>query len=113
MTPPLVQREWRDRCCNQVRMTPPKVQEMGGGRAEGGAARMKTREAMAADLGLSLTTFDNWVKDGTLPGPLNGKRKWDSKAVHAALDRASGLAERSGASVQGLIRRSKGNASAA
>lgn len=60
-----------------------------------GECRLKSRKAMAAELGLSLGAFDDWVADGTLPGPVAGKRKWDSKAVHAALDRKSGLEKES------------------
>jgi hypothetical protein len=39
----------------------------------------------------SLPTFDDWVRRGILPGPITGTRRWDRKAIDAALDRASGL----------------------
>jgi hypothetical protein len=39
----------------------------------------------------SLSTFDDWVRRGILPGPIAGTRRWDRKAIDAALDKMSGL----------------------
>ena len=54
--------------------------------------RVLTRPQAADFLGLSLSTFDNWVRQGILPGPIPGTRRWDHAAIQRALDRASGLA---------------------
>jgi predicted DNA-binding transcriptional regulator AlpA len=43
----------------------------------------------------SLSTFDDWVRRGILPGPIAGTRRWDRKAIDVALDRASGLEAKS------------------
>lgn len=39
----------------------------------------------------SLAAFDAWVRKGIVPGPMPGTRRWDKKAVDAAMDRASGI----------------------
>jgi predicted DNA-binding transcriptional regulator AlpA len=39
----------------------------------------------------SLSTFDDWVRRGILPSPITGTRRWDRKAIDAALDKRSGL----------------------
>lgn len=39
----------------------------------------------------SLSTFDDWVRRGIVPGPITGTRRWDRKAIDAALDKRSGL----------------------
>lgn len=53
--------------------------------------RLITRREAAAYVGLSVSSFDDWVKRRRLPGPLFGGRRWDRKAIDQALDRASGL----------------------
>ena len=78
-----------------------------------GRARMRTREAMSGDLGISVSTFDRWIDEGRIPPALKGTRFWDSKAVHAALDAASGLKESSRPSSWDSWRGRKGNAGAA
>jgi predicted DNA-binding transcriptional regulator AlpA len=53
------------------------------------APRLINREAAAAYVGVSPTTFDAMVKEGTMPKPrrLRGKRKaWDVRALDAAVD---------------------------
>jgi excisionase family DNA binding protein len=56
------------------------------------ARRGLTREEAAAYLGLSPQGFDSWVRAGRIPGPLPGTKRWDRKAIDAALDKLSGLA---------------------
>ncbi len=50
-----------------------------------------TKDNAAAYLALEPSGFDKWVRDGLLPGPIPGTRRWDKKAIDAALDKASGL----------------------
>jgi hypothetical protein len=40
----------------------------------------------------SLSSFDDWVRRGIVPGPIPGTRRWDRKAIDAALDKNSNLA---------------------
>jgi hypothetical protein len=40
----------------------------------------------------SLSAFDDWVRRGIVPGPIPGTRRWDRKAIDAALDKSSNLA---------------------
>lgn len=39
----------------------------------------------------SLRAFDEWVRRGIVPGPIKGTRRWDRKAIDAALDKRSSL----------------------
>jgi hypothetical protein len=41
--------------------------------------------------GGSVSTFDDWQRRGIVPGPIPNTKRWDIKAIDAALDRASGL----------------------
>lgn len=41
--------------------------------------------------GVSIYSFDDWVRRGILPKPIPGTRRWDRKAIDAALDHMSGL----------------------
>lgn len=41
---------------------------------------------------LAPATFSNWVAAGRLPPPLPGTRRWDRRALDAAIDKLSGLA---------------------
>jgi hypothetical protein len=55
-------------------------------------ARGMTREEAATYCGCeNLATFSHWVRRGIIPGPIRGTRRWDRKAIDAALDQASGL----------------------
>ena len=58
---------------------------------ENNTPRLLSRQEAAAYCGVSLSTFHGWVKAGNLPAPLFGSKRWDKKAIDAALDRASGL----------------------
>lgn len=53
--------------------------------------RGMTRKRAAAYLDLEPPGFDRWVRDGLLPRPIPGTRRWDKKAIDAALDNLSGL----------------------
>jgi predicted DNA-binding transcriptional regulator AlpA len=53
------------------------------------APRLISREAAAAYVNVSPTTFDEMVKEGTMPKPrrLSRRRKaWDVRALDAAVD---------------------------
>jgi hypothetical protein len=51
-----------------------------------------SKEDAAAYAGCdSLSTFNNWIRRGIMPGPIPGTHKWDKKAIDAALDALSGL----------------------
>jgi hypothetical protein len=51
-----------------------------------------SKEQAAAYAGCeTLSAFNDWIRRGILPGPIPGTRKWDKKAIDAALDRLSGL----------------------
>ena len=53
--------------------------------------RGMTRERAAAYLDLEPAGFDGWVRKGIVPGPMEGTKRWDKKAIDAALDKRSGL----------------------
>lgn len=54
--------------------------------------RLMSGTDTAAYCGITLATLATWVAAGQLPKPLPGTRRWDRKAVDAALDWASGIA---------------------
>jgi hypothetical protein len=62
------------------------------------APRLANEERAAAQIGLELTTFRAWVRDGRLPQALPDCDKYDLKAIHLALDRMSGIASRGNSS---------------
>jgi hypothetical protein len=50
------------------------------------------REEAAAYCGCNTTrAFDEWVRRGIVPPPIPGTKRWDRKAIDAAIDKASGL----------------------
>ena len=53
--------------------------------------RLMTRAEAAQYCRLTPSAFSSWVKQGYLPGPIHGTARWDSRAIDAALDLASGL----------------------
>jgi len=53
--------------------------------------RLLNRDDAAAYCGLSTDGFDDWRRRGLLPGPIEGTRRWDRKALDLALDKASGI----------------------
>ena len=54
--------------------------------------RLLERPDAAKYCGLSPDGFSAWVREGRLPGPIEGTKRWDRRAIDAALDRLSGLA---------------------
>ena len=59
------------------------------------APRLLAREQAAAYCSLSVQGFSQRVKSGRLPAPLVGTLRWDLRAIDAALDSMSGIANRS------------------
>lgn len=53
--------------------------------------RCYTREQAAAYCGLTPEGFTAWQRQGIVPAPIAGTKRWDRRALDAALDRASGL----------------------
>lgn len=53
--------------------------------------RLMTGRQAAVYCGITPVTWSKWVVDGTMPKPLPGTRRWDRKAIDAALDKASGI----------------------
>jgi hypothetical protein len=63
------------------------------------APRGLSREEAAAYAGCkTISSFKERVRKGLLPKSIPGTHTWDRKAIDAALDRASGLAAKSGLS---------------
>jgi len=53
--------------------------------------RLMNRHDAAAYCGVGTSTFHAWVRNGFIPQPLFGSKRWDRKAIDLALDRASGI----------------------
>lgn len=51
------------------------------------------REAAAAYIGVGTTKFDEMVKDGRMPQPIqvDGRRLWDRRAIDRAFDVLAGV----------------------
>lgn len=62
--------------------------------------RIQTREQAAEVLGIGLGMFDDWVRRGILPAPIPKTKRWDMKAIHAKLDKVSGLEQNSVSKLQ-------------
>lgn len=58
-------------------------------------ARNLTRNEAAAYCRLKPSAFSDWVAKKIVPGPIKGTRRWDKRALDAALDRISGLSQQS------------------
>jgi predicted DNA-binding transcriptional regulator AlpA len=54
--------------------------------------RLLTRQKAADYCALSTQGFSEWIKNGRLPKPIPGTNRWDLKAINAALDLLSGIA---------------------
>ncbi|MGH1352783.1 MAG: hypothetical protein ACRBBN_18550 [Methyloligellaceae bacterium] len=48
------------------------------------------REA-ADHCGISISCFRAWIRDGLVPGPWPGTKRYDKKALNDALDKLSGI----------------------
>lgn len=55
------------------------------------ATRALTRKAAAAYVGVGVVTFNKLVKEGIYPCATLGARRWDRKALDAAMDKLSGF----------------------
>jgi hypothetical protein len=66
-------------------------------------SRLLTREEAAAYCRLSRQGFSRWVKTGRLPGPIAGTARWDLRAIDAALDSLSGIADGDEGGVGSLV----------
>ena len=55
--------------------------------------RLLSRKDAAAYCGVSVATFSAWVTAGFMPKPLFASKRWDKKAIDAAIDKESGLAQ--------------------
>ncbi len=64
---------------------------MGTMKADNDNQRLLSRQEAAGYCGCSVATFSGWVSAGHMPRPLFGSRRWDRRAIDAAIDRASGL----------------------
>jgi hypothetical protein len=53
--------------------------------------RLLTRAQAMAYVALSSGAFSGWIREGRIPPPLPGTRRWDRHSIDAALNRASGL----------------------
>jgi hypothetical protein len=65
--------------------------------------RLLPRAEAAIYCGLSCQGFSSWVKNGRLPGPIAGTARWDLRAIDAALDLLSGIADRDGGGVRSSV----------
>lgn len=50
-----------------------------------GSALILTRGEAAELLGISPSTFDNWVRKGVIPKPLEGTKRWSRAAIEKAV----------------------------
>jgi predicted DNA-binding transcriptional regulator AlpA len=53
--------------------------------------RLLNKKEAAAYCGVSVGTFSKWVKAEIMPTAVSITRRWDRKAIDAALDKMSGL----------------------
>jgi predicted DNA-binding transcriptional regulator AlpA len=65
-----------------------RFEYMGGMTAQN---RLITKREAAAYCGVSLPTFSKWVLAGIMPPAFGATRRWDRRAIDAAIDAASGL----------------------
>ncbi|MBO4228167.1 AlpA family transcriptional regulator [Bradyrhizobium neotropicale] len=55
------------------------------------APRVLTKVEAANYAGCTVSAFSDWVRRGLMPKSLPRTRRWDRKAIDAALDKLSGL----------------------
>lgn len=67
--------------------------------------RLMSRAEAAEYCGVSVWTWDKWVRKGDMPAKVIGCR-WDRRAIDAALDRLSGISDASDDEAE-LIRRAE------
>ena len=55
-------------------------------------ARLLSRDEVLEYLGrISPPTLSRWIKDGIVPGPAEGTKKWDRRQIDVWLDRRAGI----------------------
>lgn len=57
--------------------------------------RLLTKKEAAEYCRVSISTFENWVREGLLPPSIPGTHRWDIKAIDLSLDRQSGIEPKS------------------
>jgi hypothetical protein len=66
-----------------------EINELGAISTEGQARHLwppvLTRHDGAKMCGISVSTFDTWVRKGILPGPIAGTRRWSRRAMERRL----------------------------
>jgi hypothetical protein len=67
------------------------VEQHGSGGASPTPRGITRQQAADYCCGGNLSTFDVWVRRGIVPGPIPGTKRWDRKAIDAALDKVSEL----------------------
>lgn len=50
-----------------------------------------TIQEAADHCGISISCFRSWIRDGLVPGPWPGTKRYDKKALDNALDKLSGI----------------------
>jgi predicted DNA-binding transcriptional regulator AlpA len=55
----------------------------------GGSVLILTRREAAGLLGISPSTFDNWVRKGIAPSPISGTKRWSKAAIERAMSGAA------------------------
>lgn len=53
--------------------------------------RCLTRDQAATYCAITPGGFSAWVRQDIVPGPIPGTKRWDRRAIDAALDKACGL----------------------
>jgi hypothetical protein len=53
--------------------------------------RLLTRKQAAEHCGLTSSGFGTWMRNGWVPRPLPGTRRWDRRALDLAIDVRSGV----------------------
>ncbi|MDP2356850.1 MAG: hypothetical protein Q8M31_12420, partial [Beijerinckiaceae bacterium] len=75
--------------------TPPMTRAASFTQADMGRANpepfLLTREQASALCNLSPAGFSLWVREGRLPHPIAGTRRWHRDSLRAALDRLAGV----------------------
>lgn len=89
------------RCYNCLSIAEPRFASLkrlsgiGFRSAEFPSPRLLTREEASAYCGVAPETFDNYRRQGILPEPLSGTKRWDRKLIDEYLDRNSGITKSS------------------
>lgn len=66
-----------------------------GGKNEHSTTRLLSREQAADYCGVAPETFDSYRRQGILPAPLSGTKRWDRRLIDEYLDRRSGISKSS------------------